>query len=146
MSLIWQMFFSVPQGSHVRLEHRLIGWWIFCLGSATSGLCYTLLVAFLDVFGIWYDMTRTTLKQVNIIGSQALKRSPPVSNGGWKLLACGFCCNVWSKSFQCCCGPGGPHAKVPSWFGWVGHLDFLEQMGYPDRLASFMDLGERWAC
>jgi hypothetical protein len=38
------VFFSVPQGSHVRLEHRLIGWWIFCLGSATAGLCYTLLV------------------------------------------------------------------------------------------------------
>ena len=81
-----------------------------------------------------------------LLGLRRSNGRPPVSNGGWKLLACGFCCNVWSKSFQCCCGPRGPHAQVPSWFGWVGHLDFLEQMGYPDRLASFMDLGERWAC
>ena len=69
----------------------------------------------------------------------------------WRVEASsrGFCCNVWNKSFQCCCGPRGPHAQVPSSFGWVGHLDFLNKYGkisrYPDRLASFMDLGERWS-
>ena len=58
---IWRMSFSVLQGNHVRLEHRLIGWWIlqekygvpallvcspsvkftFCLGSTTVRLCKT---------------------------------------------------------------------------------------------------------
>ena len=107
---IWRMSFSVLQGNHVRLEHRLIGWWIlqekygvpallvcspsvkftFCLGSTTVRLCKTIYVRLGCIFGIRYDMTATTVKRANRIWSQTIATQTvvPVSHRGCERWAC----------------------------------------------------------